>query len=269
MNTKNIWSAKEEEQKTPQSKGISSSQSLEWTTVKLEELKIKEEKQKSKEEVQVEIMSYFIQNPENNITLGMNISKDSETGCEVIDFWNAQHEDEKLNNTFSPYATKRIWWVKLIANETWNEGEEFSKELVIDRKTAKKWMLLVWKKWFNIEQVDFEDITKYDVPYETYFVYKDNWQAYIRLIKNEKMTFQFKTLDSDLSWKIHIWMDELKNINPELLQQAQEQLITTLKDAKNKWTLDSTINMLLSQMPVPEEAKNTMKNEFYKMAQDL
>lgn len=232
----------------------------------IEEVQEKANLQKSKEEVQAEIMSYFIQNPENNITLGMNISKEAETWYEVIDFWDAKHEDEKLNNVFSAYGTQRIWWVKLISNETLEKWEEFSKELVIDRKTDKKGILLVGKKGFNIEQVDFEDVTKYDVPYETYFVYKEDWQTYIRLIKNKEVIYQFKTRDSDLSWKMNIEIDDLKNINPDMLQQVQEQLQTTLKAAKNSWTLDMTIDMLLSQMPLAKEMLWQMRAELYNMA---
>lgn len=231
--------------------------------------KIHEEaiKQKSKEEVQSEIMSYFIQNPENNITIGMSITKDPIDWYEIIDFWNAKDEDDNLNQLFNWAIKTKVIGLKLKADETWEQWEEFSKELVIDRKTNKKWMLLIWKKWFNIDQVDFEDITKYDVPYETYFVYKEEWQTYVRLIKNELANVQLKSKDWKVSWEMEFPTDWLKGMTPEIFQQLQEQLVGTLKSAKNNWTLDITIDMLLSQMPVPEETKSFLKNEFYTLAE--
>ncbi|MCX6076761.1 MAG: hypothetical protein NTW78_07725 [Campylobacterales bacterium] len=65
---------------------IESSQNIEARSLKISELNKEEEKQKSKEQVQAEIMSHFIQNPDENILMSMVISKDPEDGCEIVEF---------------------------------------------------------------------------------------------------------------------------------------------------------------------------------------
>lgn len=233
---------------------------------KISNLREKSNKKEKKESIQAEIMSYFIQNPENNVTIWMMISKDTEDWCEVIDFWDAQYEDESLNNLFDWSLWKRIWWLQIKADETWEKEETFEKELVIDRKTDTKWMLFVWKKWFKIEQIEFDDITKYDTPYETYFAYNKNWKTYVKALKNEYIKASFQDKNWNNSWKVKFWTDWLKNLNPEIIKQMKDELLDSLKEAKNSWTLDATITTLLAQMPVPEEMKSALKKELYELA---
>ena len=59
-------------------KGTANTENIEEQSLKISELNKEEEKQKSKEQVQAEIMSYFIQYPNENILLSMNISKNLE-----------------------------------------------------------------------------------------------------------------------------------------------------------------------------------------------
>lgn len=243
-----------------------SSETIEEQNKNISTLREHELRLQSKETIQAEIMSYFIQNPDENITMGMHISKDPKDGCEIVDFWNAQYEDENLNSLFNWTLWKIVWWLKIKANETWEKNEEFSKELVIDRKTDIKWMLFVWKKWFNIGQIEFNDITKYEVPYETYFAYRKNWKTYIKIIKNESINTQFKSKDWNISWKMKFWTDWLKWLTSEMIQEFQSQLIDSLKVAKINWTLDETINMLLDQMSVANEMKEFLRTELYSLS---
>lgn len=270
MNTTNTWTWLPESQDTTHEKIIhtSSSHQVKWTNAKIDELKAQEEVQKSKEQIQAEIMSYFIQHPDENILLSMHISKNPENLCEVIDFWDAEYEDENLRKLFNWAILQKFWWLKIEANETWEQWEEFAKELVIDRASNIKGILLVWKKWFKIEKVDFEDISKYVTPYETYFVYKKEGKTYIKILKSENINVDFKIKDSDISWKMNFWMDWLDELNPELLQKQQAELMELVKEAKQNWNLDDIIEIISSQMQMPEEMKNTFKAELYKMAQN-
>lgn len=242
------------------------SDSVKNQNTKITELKEQEELQKSKEQIQAEIMSYFIQHPEDNITLWMNVSRDPNDACEVIDFWDAKFEDENLNKPFE-WGVVKLTWLRLKADGTGEKWEVFTKELVIDRKTDQRWMLFIWKGWMKVEEVDFDDITTCDVPYETYFAYKNGWTTFIRLIKNESKKAYLKSSDWSFE-EIESWIEWLRGLTPEVAKQLQEQLATTLKEAKSYWRLDMTINMLLSQMPVSEEMKTTLRGELYKIAQN-
>ena len=116
---------------------------------KIDELKNEWEVQKWKDLVQAEIMSHFIQNPNDNVMMSMKISKDPEDLCEMVDFEDAQYEDKNLNMLFNWWIGQKLWWITIKADETWEKWEEFTKELVIDRKTDSKWMLFIWKKWLK------------------------------------------------------------------------------------------------------------------------
>lgn len=172
---------------------IESSQNIEARSLKISELNKEEEKQKSKEQVQAEIMSHFIQNPDENILMSMVISKDPEDGCEIVEFIDWEYEDKKMNDLFNWPFWIKVWWITIKADETWERWEEFSKELVIDRKTNTKWMLFIWKKWLKLEKFDFEDISKFEASFETYFVYKKEWKTLVKIIKNEIAEVNFRT----------------------------------------------------------------------------
>ena len=270
MNTTNTWTWLPESQDTTHKKTIhiSSSNQLEWTNEKINDLKAKEKIQKSKEQIQTEIMSYFIQHPDESPLMSMKISKDPEDLCEIINFQDAEYEDKNLNMLFNWWFGQQVWWITIKADETWEKWEEFAKELIIDRASNAKWMLFVWKKWFKIEKVDFEDINKYETQYETYFVYKKNGKTYIKIIKTQNIDVDFRVKDSDIVWQMNFWSNGLDNLNLDLLLQQQEELMKLLQEAKQNWNLDEVIEIILSQTQVSEQIKNTFKAELYKMAQN-
>lgn len=268
MNTNNIWTTHGKSQNIILEKtNTPSSHKIGWASANIEELKAQEKLQKSKEQIQAEIMSYFIQHPDENILLSINISRNPENWCEVVDFWNAEFENETLSKLFDTSVIKKLWGIKIEANETWEKWEEFVKELVINRKTNTKWILLVWKKWYKIEKIDFEDVSKYYTPYETYFAYKKEGKLYIKAIKNEHIDAEFITKDSNVFGKIN-WIDWLAKMMTLEKIQDLEGIIKTLQEAKQNWYLDEVINFVINDIQVPEETKQLLRDELYRIAQD-
>lgn len=248
------------------SKVTANTQNIEEQSLKISELNKEEEKQKSKEQVQAEIMSHFIQNPDENILMSMVISKDLEDGCEIVEFIDWEYEDEKMNDLFNWPFWIKVWWITIKADETWEKWEEFSKELVIDRKTNTKWILFIWKKWLKLEKFDFEDISKFEASFETYFVYKKEWKTLVKIIKNEIAKVNFRTTDWQSSDDIIFKQELLDKLTPEMIQQSQEGIMKLLKDAKQNWTLDMVVEMLSNQMPIREEMKKDLEEELYTLA---
>lgn len=225
------------------------------------------ERKWNKDRTQAEIMSYFIQNPDENILISMIISKDTEDGCEIIDFWDAKHENDELNKLLDWVLWQVVWWVKIKADETWEKWEQFSKELAIDRKSNTRWILLVWKKWFKIDEVDFEDISQYKTPYEAYFAYKKDWKTYIKTIKNEYIKTKFIIKDVNLSWKMDFSVDMLDWMTREMLESQKKELMKLLKEAKENWTLHESIEELLAQIQIPDDAKSIFKEQLYALSE--
>ena len=240
---------------------------LEEQGKKIDELKNEWEVQKWKDLVQAEIMSHFIQNPNDNVMMSMRISKDPEDLCEMVDFEDAQYEDKNLNMLFNWWIGQKLWWITIKADETWEKWEEFTKELVIDRKTDSKWMLFIWKKWFKLEKVDFEDISKFESQFESYYVYRKEWNTYIKIIKNEIATVNVVNRDSDIKHEINFKQDDLEKINVDEIFEAQEELVKALKEQKENNTLDIFLEVIIKQMQIPEDAKNVVKEELRKLAE--
>lgn len=234
---------------------------------KIDELKNEWEVQKRKDLVQVEIMSYFIQNPNDNVMMLMKISKDPEDLCEMVDFEDAQYEDKNLNMLFNWWIGQKLWWIKIKADETWEKWEEFTKELVIDRKTDSKWMLFIWKKWFKVEKADFEDISKFESQFESYYVYRKEWNTYIKIIKNEIAKVDLIDKHSNFSAKVNFKQNDLENLNAEEIIKAQEEVKALLKERKEKNTLDSVLDVIVEKLQIPENAQNIIKDELRKLAE--
>ena len=234
---------------------------------KIDELKNEWEVQKWKDLVQAEIMSHFIQNPNDNVMMSMKISKDPEDLCEMVDFEDAQYEDKNLNMLFNWWIGQKLWWITIKADETWEKWEEFTKELVIDRKTDSKWMLFIWKKWLKLEKVDFEDISKFESQFESYYVYRKEWQTYVSIIKNEITNIDFRDKNSTFSNKAEFKQDDLENLNVDEIQEAQKELIKAIKEQKENNTLDVFLDVLIKQMQIPENAQKAFKDELIRLAE--
>lgn len=137
----------------------------------IQKLQKEAEEQKSKEQIQADIMSYFIKNPENDISTSISLS--NQDGYEIVTIW---------------------WDIRpVITLEASEDFKNFTKEYVIDKKTNSKWVLFIWKEWFILENVVFDDISMFDIPYKTYFLYKENWTIKIKLIKYDKNKIYFET----------------------------------------------------------------------------
>lgn len=259
LNNSNIG---EEVDNTSTHKLNTSSENIEKQNFDLDNLAEEANKQRLKDKTQAEIMSYFIQNPDENILMSMKISKDPENAYEIIEFQEAKVNDNKFDDlAFSWLFKKWLGLVKLKADGTWEKWEEFSKELVVDRKTGAKWILFVWKKWFKIDEVEFEDITKYETPYETYFAFNKNWTTFIQPIKNND--FNLKILDKDNpSFQLNIGLD---NLSSDTFKKAEKDLIFVLEEAKKRWALEDVINEMLSWEDIPEKIREKLKNDLYEM----
>lgn len=235
---------------------------LEEQGKKIDELKNKWEVQKWKDLVQAEIMSHFIQNPDDNVMMSMKISKDSEKQFEIVEFENIKFQNENLSKLF---INNHLFSIK--ADETWEKWEEFTKELVIDRKTDTKWMLFIWKKWLKLEKVDFEDISKFESQFESYYVYRKEWQTYVNIIKNEIANIDFRDKNSTFSNKAEFKQDDLENLNVDEIQEAQKELIKAIKEQKENNTLDVFLDVLIKQMQIPKNAQKAFKDELIRLAE--
>lgn len=144
-------------------------------TKKIDELKKGWEVQKLKDFVQAEIISYFIKNPNENISDFIQFSENNkieENKLQEIVFMEWKYENEIFDWNF--------WddnlWLKITF-------KEYTKELVIDRETNTKWMLFIWKDWFKLNKYDFDDVSKFKSKFDSYYAYRKEWKTYVKIIK--------------------------------------------------------------------------------------
>lgn len=149
--------------------------SLEEQNIKIEEIKNRWEMLKWKDLVQAEIISYFIKNPNENISDFIQFSENNkieENKLQEIVFMEWKYENEIFDWNF--------WddnlWLKITF-------KEYTKELVIDRETNTKWMLFIWKDWFKLNKYDFDDVSKFKSKFDSYYAYRKEWKTYVKIIK--------------------------------------------------------------------------------------
>lgn len=149
--------------------------SLEEQNIKIEEIKNRWEMLKWKDLVQAEIISYFIKNPNENISDFIQFpenNKIEENKLQEIVFMEWKYENEIFDWNF--------WddnlWLKITF-------KEYTKELVIDRETNTKWMLFIWKDWFKLNKYDFDDVSKFKSKFDSYYAYRKEWKTYVKIIK--------------------------------------------------------------------------------------
>lgn len=149
--------------------------SLEEQNIKIEEIRNRWEMLKWKDLVQAEIISYFIKNPNENISDFIQFSENNkieENKLQEIVFMEWKYENEIFDWNF--------WddnlWLKITF-------KEYTKELVIDRETNTKWMLFIWKDWFKLNKYDFDDVSKFKSKFDSYYAYRKEWKTYVKIIK--------------------------------------------------------------------------------------
>lgn len=149
-------------------------QNISKQSYKIDELRKQEAIQRYREQIQAEIMSCFIQYPDENILNYISFSKNN---------WKNQDWSEEF---FIASWILKNQNLDLIVNEKGIKikWDKFAKSLVIDRHSDMKWMLIVWESWYSIDKIDFENIADYnEFPNKTYFVYMKNWTPYIKTLK--------------------------------------------------------------------------------------
>lgn len=164
-----------------------------------------------------EISKYWKENPEEDIRNYIKSFLYEEENAEILEFADAEWEENIFNQIFK----KNSDWKLLIKSY---KNNEFSKKIVIDKKTSKIWILLISKKWIEIKDSIFENIINIDTPYETYFAYRQNWKTYIRFVKNNEyrdnwFSFKLDIISIHLKEKLEelgIKLDDFKNPNFKL-----------------------------------------------------
>jgi len=225
----------------------------------IEKIKQEKEKQEEKMSKQAEIMKYFYEHPDENILLDIQSWRDS-NGNEVIRLVNV-----KINNPEFMWFKNNIKELKIRGDNDW----KVTKELVIDKRTWKRWILLINKKDFKLDKVEFEDIRKIDFPYETHFVYKENWQVFVEFIKegNIKLNFNDKNMEMEIDgMNIH----DIKQMGEDY-NLFIEKLKDQLKKAKEEWKLEEYIDNIYEHYLsiVPDEFKQFVRSNEENLKSEL
>lgn len=149
-------------------------QNIEEQSLKISELNKEEAIKKSKDQILADIEKYFIFHENEDIRLFIDIIEHN--WYEEIKLWYCFIEEfvdwEKLKKISWSYN----WKIKA----TDEQGNKFTKALVIDKATNTRWLLVTSGK-ITIEQNEYEDISKFHFPVETFFLYREDWKNRINI----------------------------------------------------------------------------------------
>lgn len=151
----------------------SSEMNIEEGTQKMNKLRQEENRNQSKDRIQAEIVKYFMLHEDKDIMNFLEISTNN--WYEEINLLNCSIEifvDWKSIGKENNYD--------LEMKSTDENGGKFTKILVIDKATGIRWILVTgWTE--NIEEIEYEDMSKFHFPAETLFIYRNNWKNHIKL----------------------------------------------------------------------------------------
>lgn len=191
-----------------------------------------------------EILKFFKENPDDDVRSFIHSS--------IYGWKNAEKIlliDGKWENKYFDLLNREedIVWPKADPNNN------FSRKLVWDKKTDKRWLLLISKWWLTLKDSIFEDISNIDTNYWIYFIYREAWKTLIRFVKNNKIissNYSIPVNDSiDFIKKElnRLWITEKDIDNPNyklsLINKIKILINTCLDMAKNdnykiNWNLD-------------------------------
>lgn len=152
----------------------SSEMNIEEGTQKMNKLRQEENRNQSKDRIQAEIVKYFMFHENEDIRLFIDIIEHN--WYEKIKLWYCFIEEFVDWEKFKKLSWSYNWEIKA----TDEQGRKFTKALVIDKATDTRW-LLVTSGNVTIEQNEYEDISKFNFPVETFFLYREDWKNRINV----------------------------------------------------------------------------------------
>ena len=136
-------------------------------------LKTQEEAQKSKDWIKAEIVKYFMLHEDKDVMHFIEIN--SNNWYEEINLLNCSIEifvDWKSIGKEDDYD--------LEMKSTDESGGKFTKTLAIDKATDIRGILITGGT-VNIEEIEYEDISKFHFPVETLFIYREDWKNHAKV----------------------------------------------------------------------------------------
>lgn len=174
MNTTHTWNWLSESHNIAHEKANAlSSWSIDKINNAIADLKSKAEAQKSKDWIKAEIVKYFMLHEDKDVMHFIEIN--SNNWYEEINLLNCSIEifvDWKSIGKEDDYD--------LEMKSTDESGGKFTKTLAIDKATDIRGILITGGT-VNIEEIEYEDISKFHFPVETLFIYRKDWKNYAKV----------------------------------------------------------------------------------------
>lgn len=173
MNTNNIWSEHYESQEIVHKKVF---QSTEQVNNAITDLKEQEAIQQAKELIKLKIINYFFKHPDEDIVSNIDIYDANKNRNEKINLWHCFRQ-KIVDWKELPELTVSS---KFEIEATDEEGGQFTKKLVIDKKTNTRWILIT-SGLVDIDEIEYEDISMINFPRGTFFIYREDWKNYAKI----------------------------------------------------------------------------------------
>lgn len=150
----------------------SSEMNIEDETQKMNKLRQEENINQSKDRIQAEIVKYFMLHEDKDIMNFLEINTNN--WYEEINLLNCSIE---IFVDWESIGKENNYDLEMKSTD---KNGKFTKTLVIDKATDIRGILVTgWTE--NIDEIEYEDMSKFHFPAETLFIYRNDWKNHIKL----------------------------------------------------------------------------------------
>ena len=150
----------------------SSEMNIEDETQKMNKLRQEENINQSKDRIQAEIVKYFMLHEDKDIMNFLEINTNN--WYEEINLLNCSIE---IFVDWESIGKENNYDLEMKSTD---KNGKFTKTLVIDKATDIRGILVTgWTE--NIDEIAYEDMSKFHFPAETLFIYRNDWKNHIKL----------------------------------------------------------------------------------------